>query len=58
METLRSKVIKLAHEHPEFRNELLPVLGKTAFSPTSEDFVAWVRKLSILYLTALSMAMA
>ena len=49
METLRSKVIKLAHEHPEFRNELLPVLGKTAFSPTSEDFVAWVMLMAKKY---------
>lgn len=30
MDTLRSKLIRLAHEKPELREHLLPLVGKTA----------------------------
>jgi len=36
MPTLRSKIIKLAHTHPELRKELLPILTEktAAYNPT------------------------
>ncbi len=33
--TLRSKLIRLAHAHPEFRDDLLPLLKDAAFSPST-----------------------
>lgn len=36
MTTLRTRVIKLAHEHPEFRGDLLPTLRVAMEFPTEE----------------------
>lgn len=37
MTSLRTKIIKLAHEHPEFRGDLLPIL-KTAAAMSEDQF--------------------
>lgn len=42
METLRTKLIKLAYSNPKIRPHILPIL-KVAFKPESEEFVDWVQ---------------
>jgi hypothetical protein len=39
MTTLRSRTIRLAHENPELRSHLLPLLKRAAKAPAIEDMV-------------------
>lgn len=37
MTSLRTRIIRLAHAHPEFRDDLLPLIREAAFNPYSES---------------------
>lgn len=45
---LRAGIIRLAHEHPEFRDDLLPLVKSSALTPTqvAQSYIAAVSSLT------------